>query len=95
MHTTCRSAEEEGEPTEVEDEPPSKRKKKLAKILKKTRTMAGTSPISLIEKEMESYLSAPYLEVEGSPLSWWTAESVSYPIPSKLVKSAVLGSMRH
>ena len=80
------SAEEEGEPTEVEVEPPSK-KKKLATILKKkNKTTAGTSSSNLVEKEMESYLSAPDLEAEGSPLSWWKVESIRYPILSRLAK---------
>ena len=39
------------------------RKKKLAKILKKNRTTSSTSRGDQIEKEMESYLSAPDLDV--------------------------------
>ena len=39
------------------------RKKKLAKILKKNRTTSSTSRGDHMEKEMESYLSAPDLDV--------------------------------
>lgn len=71
-----------------EAEPPSK-KRKLARILKKKKddvTTASMSPKDQVEKEMERYLNAPDLDVEGNPLLWWKVEGLRYPILSKLAR---------
>ena len=84
--SVAESVEDQAEPAETDNEPPPK-KKKLAKILKKkNRTTSSTSRGDQMEKEMESYLSAPDLDAEDNPLLWWKAEALRYPILAKLAK---------
>ena len=85
--SVAESVEDQAEPAETDNEPPPK-KKKLATILKKkNRTTSSTSRGDQMEKETESYLSAQDLDAEDSPLLWWKAEALRYPILAKLAKT--------
>ncbi len=68
---------------------PCKKKKKLCAFLKKveeTSSAVALSPELTVMKEIESYLSAPNLDIESDqkPLNWWKVNKMLYPTLAKL-----------
>ncbi len=65
------------------------KKKKLCAFLKKveeTSSAVALSPELTVMKEIESYLSAPNLDIESDqkPLNWWKVNKMLYPTLAKL-----------
>lgn len=68
---------------------PSK-KRKLGDVLKKSKERASissaTTPVEIVQQEIERYLQAPQPDVDSDPFDWWKINETIYPNLAKLAK---------
>ena len=76
----------------VTDQPPAKRLKGLAAVLKQIEQETGTvsvdmsTPVQQIDKEIKAYLDFPAVEPDTDPLAWWKLENGRFPDLGHLAK---------
>ena len=74
---------------EESDEPPKKKLKGLAAILKHSLSVPITEEITSeekVEQEMRRYQDFPTLAIDVDPLEWWKSEQKNYPMLAALAQ---------
>ena len=82
------SSTSEGHETDL---PPSKKPKRLSKILSKCfgNTEVRVTPQQRVKQEIHQYPMHPQLNTEDHLLPWWQSECVRYPILAKLARKCL------
>ena len=78
-------------------EKPAKKKKQLWEVFFKDNevqdedaTLLLLSPGQKVQREIETYLSTPRIDMEADPLAWWRHNCKVFPLLSKLRSKEVL-----
>ena len=74
---------------ESNDEPPKKKLRGLAAILKHSLSVPTTEEVTSEEKvewEMRQYQDCPPVDIDVDPLKWWQSEQKNYPTLAALAQ---------